>query len=974
MAHDGFDRLIKVTEAGLVTSYTYDDGNNLTHTRAPGSVHTEYTWDSLNRKTAHIQHKPSGNLTVSYTDYDEEGNLLEMVDAKGQIFSYAYDDLGRQTDSWSPETGAAYLEITHVHTDYDGNNNVTRITETKTGGAGPLTDVTVNSYDDFDRLEESIQRGTSVGHTYYDNGNRKTVTTDAGTTTYTYDDRNRLKTSTVGADVTTWTYRDDNLKKSIVYPNSTETRYTYNETTIRLEGIEHRNTATDTLISSYAYTHDANGNRLSQVEVQEGASETTTYTYDALDRLVNFTVTGAATTETVYTYESYNRKTELVTENGTVTKRRTFTYDETNWLTQIEDTTDEAAPFTIDYAYDNNGNTLTKTNSSLANRVENFSYDSRNQLTQVTRGPPESLENLGFYDYNASGMRVRHKNSERGDVDYFYDDGAVIEERNASDNSLLAHYRYADRLISLDTGGSIQYYHHDALGSTVNLTNPDGSTRVSYKLDPWGNIRSQSGTSVNRQIFTGQEYDEKTGLFYFGARYYDPDTARFITQDTYLGEQGVPPSLHRYLYAYSNPLSYYDPDGHIALFKNMADGLGAFNKRLRDKTADFQDDGAFGVAAAIATGLTRAVVGTVESGLRVTNYVANSASMDIASVLGKENSDWAKAHALEVSETHEAVTQTIDYLRKGGIVDLAQSGMATLKAAANGDVLAISDCAEMFGGMLTGGGGAVSSVARSSARNIMRVAAKTSKRVVASGVRQAAKRVPKITCEITQKAVSKGKNLANRLNNAYANNRFSSDVGGVGRDVSGEIRRASLNKRLKGDAGGGLDEAISSARGYVKASKRGYSNLGISKVTSNTPGHVIFGELDGLGRPTGMVSTITRDMISTGSRPKRSLKPPGFAGGGPGSPEHARGHLLGNQLGGSGAEYRNLVTLYQDPVNTPVMRGFENAVRAAVESGQTVRYQVIPVYQGSNLMPSGVTLRARGINGFNLYTTILNRK
>jgi RHS repeat-associated protein len=126
----------------------------------------------------------------------------------------------------------------------------------------------------------------------------------------------------------------------------------------------------------------------------------------------------------------------------------------------------------------------------------------------------------------------------------------------------LAHYRYADRLISLNTGAGTQYYHHDALGSTVNLTTATGAVQVSYKIDPWGHIRSQTGTSVNRQIFTGQEHDLQTGLIYFGARYYDPDIARFITQDPYLGDNTTPPSLHRYLYAYSNPTVYIDLTGY----------------------------------------------------------------------------------------------------------------------------------------------------------------------------------------------------------------------------------------------------------------------------------------------------------------------------------------------------------------------------------------------------------------------------
>jgi RHS repeat-associated protein len=201
-------------------------------------------------------------------------------------------------------------------------------------------------------------------------------------------------------------------------------------------------------------------------------------------------------------------------------------------------------------------NTLASPESTL------FSYDSRDQLVQVIRGPPGSeTTNLGEFDYNYQGLRVRHINSSRGDITYYYDNKSIIEERNDSD-ALVAHYRYADRLLSLDTGSSTQYYHEDALGSTTNLTDDSGNNQVSYKLDPWGHIREQQGTSVNRQVFTGQEHDENTGLIYFGARYYDPDTARFITQDSYLGEPNTPPSLHRYLYAYANPTVYVDLYGY----------------------------------------------------------------------------------------------------------------------------------------------------------------------------------------------------------------------------------------------------------------------------------------------------------------------------------------------------------------------------------------------------------------------------
>ena len=83
-------------------------------------------------------------------------------------------------------------------------------------------------------------------------------------------------------------------------------------------------------------------------------------------------------------------------------------------------------------------------------------------------------------------------------------------------------------------------------------------------------------------VFTGQEHDEKTGLIYFGARYYDPDLGRFITQDTYLGEVGTPPSLHRYLYAYSNPTVFVDLYGHSS--KDVGE---KGNKGIVDRISDW---------------------------------------------------------------------------------------------------------------------------------------------------------------------------------------------------------------------------------------------------------------------------------------------------------------------------------------------------------------------------------------------------
>ena len=130
------------------------------------------------------------------------------------------------------------------------------------------------------------------------------------------------------------------------------------------------------------------------------------------------------------------------------------------------------------------------------------------------------------------------------------------------------------------------------------------------------------------------------------------------------------------------------------------------------------------------------------------------------------------------------------------------------------------------------------------------------------------------------------------------------------------------------------------------------------------------GELDALGRTTGAAATITRNMLNTGTAASRSIRPAGFISG---SANHARGHLISRLLGGSGRDARNLATLYQNPVNSPVMRGFEQQVANAVRGGQTVRYEVVPIYRGTELIPRAITMRATGSGGFRLHVTVLNK-
>ncbi|MFD0554188.1 RHS repeat-associated core domain-containing protein [Streptomyces rectiviolaceus] len=138
-------------------------------------------------------------------------------------------------------------------------------------------------------------------------------------------------------------------------------------------------------------------------------------------------------------------------------------------------------------------------------------------------------------------------------------------------------------------------------------------------------------------------------------------------------------------------------------------------------------------------------------------------------------------------------------------------------------------------------------------------------------------------------------------------------------------------------------------------------------------GSARFGKLDDLNRPTGVFASLRKDMLDTGT-PAGSTWTPGWRGHGP-SFNEARGHLLANRLGGPGKgslSRQNLVTLTQDPVNTPVMRAIEDKVYRAVDKGENIQYSVVPKYEGTNPVPTRLEISAYGNRGFSLTEKLEN--
>jgi RHS repeat-associated protein len=109
----------------------------------------------------------------------------------------------------------------------------------------------------------------------------------------------------------------------------------------------------------------------------------------------------------------------------------------------------------------------------------------------------------------------------------------------------------------MQRGGTTTYYEQDGVGSVTSLTNSAGALAQTYTYDSFGNTTNSSGSLQNFFRYTGREFDPETSLYYYRARYYDPTTGRFLSEDPIHFHAGT----NFYRYVNNNPVLLLDPMG-----------------------------------------------------------------------------------------------------------------------------------------------------------------------------------------------------------------------------------------------------------------------------------------------------------------------------------------------------------------------------------------------------------------------------
>ncbi|WP_280910332.1 DUF6531 domain-containing protein [Streptomyces sp. SAI-208] len=550
--YDAVGNVTKRTDADKrVTTYGYDKLDQLTSVTAADGGKTAYGYDAAGNLTQ----RTDANGHVTSYGYDAARHLTTVTDPLNRVTSYAYDAEGQQTKKTTPLGSTSYafdargLLTTVDYSDttpdvsyaYDAAGQMTTRANSKISedfvydAVGNLTKTRGFAYT-YDAAGQMLTRkysdGNTIAYAYDNDGRTSSMTADQATTNYSWDAAGNLTRSTLPTTETEDRTYDRAGRLTAVTSAKSGTTVTKTAQTLSAAGLPTHTDITRAGVGTGGWDlkYDAAGRLISGCFPQPGATgcpsdRTTTYSYDKVGNRLASTL---GTTSSSYGYDAAD---------------------------QLTSTTSGAT--TTAYEYDSEGN-QTKAGA------DTYSYDLAGQISAATVAGTSYT-----YDHDASGNQVA--TSQAGTVTNRtqWDPNAplpILATEYDGAWAIKQSYRYdpLGQPAATKTGsGALFYYHHDAQGSPVDVTNNTGTLHQRWAYDPFGTRTLDTvtaGAPASTPSYTGARYETTTGNLDLHARQYDTETGRFNRPDPATPDRSSP-YVSAYAYANNQPTLLTDPSG-----------------------------------------------------------------------------------------------------------------------------------------------------------------------------------------------------------------------------------------------------------------------------------------------------------------------------------------------------------------------------------------------------------------------------
>ena len=604
LTFDAFDRLAQVTEdidGFLVDSeYTYDALDNvIAITDATGNERA-FQYDSLSRlRSAEDIHSP-GDTTVSTKQwsYDDADNVRLVADSAGRHASTSHDELdrpvehvftgavvGSETINLTYDQGAFGIgqlsDVTSTDWNWQGTYDIRGqlVSETATVKGSPHSRQHTFTY--FDQIDQTTHgNGIVVDHGYNEIGELQSI--DVGSTNVVSDIAYNAASQVAEIDY------GNGLRSEMTHAPEKMHRLTAKRT-YRISSPYQR-------VQDITYSFDPVGNieRIRELANTAGV-RLVDYDYDTVNRLERATATFTSSANYDFSYV-YDAAGNIITS-----PEGSYLYEEPLHTNPQAVTSITNGANSIEFEYDPTGNLLVqRATAGGVTETQQHSWNNRSLLEETVLFASNTIDRTELhYGYDDEQRRTwkevqPYSCSTDSSHGLTCTPGMAEEtlypfadyELSNTDTSRIHVYANGIHVATAETdfcsAGSNQsscttdlYFHHDDHLNGANVIT-DASGQITQLLDyqPFGaiNTEQQVGTYDATQDFTGHELDSESGLHYAQARYYDSDTARFISHDPLawrpselldrFGEQ--PQGLNFYSYALNNPIVLADPTGEFA--------------------------------------------------------------------------------------------------------------------------------------------------------------------------------------------------------------------------------------------------------------------------------------------------------------------------------------------------------------------------------------------------------------------------